>query len=185
MALRGVFTKCSDYYDQIPPDTIRKIAYSGVFAFTATVVYHASKKTLTEPYNVTRPLVAAGVAMLASLIYSLTNPLFNKILGNNKITFLGEFMKGCVNVFLTSVAISYLTTSKVNLLALSLLISVPLNLLKGFLELIPYVAESWFDDKDFAELARSLFERCGVDVQPGSSGSIFVNAGSFPSLGFP
>lgn len=177
----GIMDKCGEYYVQIPEDTVPKMAKSALYTFTATFVF--SKKVPTEPYNLGRPLFAACVAALASLIYALTTPIFNMIFGDDRLLFHREFIKHIVNITLTSLLVSWLGASKINVIALPLLESFSVNLAKSFLDIIPLTAESWFHDQVLADEMRELYKQWGIDATPGTS-SVFINFGIFPAIGF-
>ncbi len=105
MALQGIIRTCHGYYKEIPGDSLQKMALSAIGSFTVTYLF--LKDVPGQPYNVATPLAAGGVAFLASMVYSLTTPLFNKIFGNKKIGFYQELIKQVITVALTSMAIDY------------------------------------------------------------------------------
>lgn len=180
MVLQVIYDKCQEYYDQIPDDTLPKMAKSALYTFSITFIF--SKKMPTEPYNLGRPLFAASVATLASFVYALTTPLFNMIFSDDRIQVQRELIKQIVNIALTSVIVNYFTPTKINVLALPLIASLSINLLKSMADLVPSVAENWFDDAAFAEVARDLYKQWGIDAPNGSS-SVFINFGIFPAMG--
>jgi hypothetical protein len=181
MVFQAIYEKCQDYYDQIPADTLKKMAISAVSTFTVTFIF--SKKIPTEPYNLGRPLFAAGVATLASLVYALTTPLFNMIFEEERLQFHRECTKQVVNIALNSILVSYFTASKINVLALPLLGSLSINLIKSLFDVVPSVAETWFNDPVFADELREIYKDWGVDAPAGTS-SVFINFGIFPAIGF-
>ena len=180
MVLDAIYDKCQDYWDQIPDDTLPKMAKSALFTFTVTFVF--SKKIPTEPYNLGRPLFAAGVATLASLIYALTTPIFNMIFGDDRFQLHLEFIKQVVNIALSSLLISYLTAGKINVLALPLIGSLSINLIKSLVDFIPFAAENWFNDPVLADEIREIYKKWWIDSQVGTS-SVFINFGIFPAIG--
>ena len=181
MVLQAIYEKCQDYYDQIPADTLPKMVKSALYTFTVTFIF--SKKIPTEPYNLGRPLFAASVASLASLVYALTTPLFNMIFVEERLQFHRECIKQVVNIILTSVLVHYFTATKINVLALPLLGSLSVNLIKSLFDTIPSVAETWSNDPVFADEIRELYKNWGIDAPAGTS-SIFLNFGIFPAIGF-
>jgi hypothetical protein len=176
----AIYNKCQDYYEQIPEDLFSKMGKSALFTFTITFVF--SKQTPGQPYNLSRPLFASGVAALASCIYGLSTPIFNMIFGDERLMFPREVIHQIVNITATSILVNYLNASKVNILALPLVASLSVNLLKSGLDLFPAVAENWFNDPPLADEMRTFFKDWGLDVPDGSS-SVFVNFGVFPYLG--
>lgn len=180
MIFQVAYDKCRDYYDQIPDDTFEKMAKSALYTFTATFLF--SKRNPLEPYNLSRPLFAGGVAFLASFIYSITTPIFNMIFGDDELLVHREFIKQVVNITLSSAIIGYFTAAKVSLIALPLVGSLSINLIKSIIDLCPIVVEKWFKDKPLAKEIRLLFKDWKIDA-PAGTGSVFINFGIFPALG--
>lgn len=184
------YEKCQEYYAQIPEDTLPKIAQSALFTFTLTFVF--SKNIPTEPYNLGRPLFAAAVASLASLIYALTMPLFHMIFnGEARDDFDGmkshlklyrELIKQVVNIALTSTLISFWTSYKVNLFALPLVNGLSFNLILSALDTIPQIAENFYGNEELGDEIREFYKQIGLDTEEGRS-SVFFNFGIFPAIG--
>lgn len=178
--IQYAYGKWQEYCEQIPEDALQKMAKSGLYSFTATFLF--TKRTTLEPCNLARPLFAGGVAFLASLIYTLTNPIFNMIFGDDSLLAHREIIKQVVNITLTSAAVAYFGASKVNVYALPLLGSLSMNLIKSLIDLIPTAAEYIWKDKQVAAELREWFKEWHIDA-PAGSGSVFVNFGIFPSVG--
>jgi hypothetical protein len=170
--LGAVIQGCQDYYDQIPPDTLPKVAKSAVYTFTLTFLF--SNKSKDVAYNnLAAPLFAAGAAALASVIYALTTPFFNMAFRDNRILAHREFAKGIVNLGLTSLALEYITTGKVNLGAMRIFASLSCNLILGGFEMIPTFLD-WIGEPATAHDFREGLKHAGCDAVPGSS-SVFIN----------
>ena len=150
MVLGAIVNTCQEYYRQFPSDTVPKMCKSALYSFTITFVLVRNPQ-IGDPFNVARPLLAASVASLASLIYALTNPIFNMIFGDKLLRLHREIIKQIVNVTLSSLLIHYSISSKVNLLALPLIGSVSMNLFKSLFELVPSMVESLFNDETLAD----------------------------------
>jgi hypothetical protein len=170
--VNAIFSYCNDYYDQIPPDTLPKVVRSAAYTFTFTCIQSGLSNS---SFNLARPLFAAGAASLASLIYALTVPLFNMAYRDNRVLFQREFVKQYVNMALTSLALEYITTGKVNLVAINLLGSFSCNLMLGIFEMVPTFAD-WIGDPNAANEIRQGLKYMGLDAVPGSS-SVFINFG--------
>lgn len=166
---------CQNYYDQIPSDTIPKIVKSALYTFTATLILSRADLA-NRTVDLARPLLAAGVAAFASLIYALTSPIFNMAFGDNHIVFHREFIKCLATVSLTSLIVHSLTTSKVNSLSIHLITGITINLLKSIPAIIPDMID-WFDGPGQADELRKGFCWLGIDAPPGSS-SIFFSMGN-------
>ena len=183
--LDAIRQSCQNYYNGIPADTFSKAGKSALYTFTVTWIWTTTTVVTSKLtpehliFNTGRPLFAAGVALSASLIYSLTAPFFNKIFGDNRMRFHSEIIKQMINTALTSVLINCLTNSKVNLFALPLFGSISMNMFKGIFNTAVDVAECL--DQDFADEVRILFRDWGLS-SPDGSGSVFINFGMLPGF---
>lgn len=180
MYLQAAKEKWQEYCEQIPEDTLPKMAKSALYSFTGAFLF--VKRIPLEPYNLGRPLFAGGVAFLASLIYSLTTPIFNMAFGDNGLKAHVEFMKQVLNVTLCSAAIGLLGAGKVNVHALPILFSYSINLVKSLIDLIPAGIEHLIKDKPLAAEIREFLKYWKLDA-PAGTGSVFINFGIFPSIG--
>lgn len=174
--LDAIKQTCQDYYDDLPPEALRKIAKSALYTFTASLWFARGKDLYVnvprDPYNIARPLFNAGTVALASLIYTLTTPMFNKIFGDKDILLPREIMKHIVNLTLTAVVISYLTTPKVNMAALTILGMFSSNLLASYIDISIRFCD-WLDPRGGAGVRR-MVQWVGLQTQPGSA-SIYLN----------
>jgi hypothetical protein len=187
MYVRGIMfdaisKKCTEYYNQIPSDTFSKMGRSAIYSFSATYLFiRPTTKNYPDNFNLSICLVSAGLAALASLIYALTNPLFNMIFGDNRHLVHREFMKWFVNIGISTILFQYATAAKVNLLSVYLLINIPSNLFLSAFESIVVFIE-WCGDQNEANRMRQAFRSFGLYPEPGSSSS-FINFGRFPFAG--
>lgn len=69
---------CQSYYNDLPDNTLQTVGKSALFSYSINFIL--VKKPLAEPINLSRTIASAGIACLASLIHSLTNPLLIKSL---------------------------------------------------------------------------------------------------------
>lgn len=159
--------KCQEYYDQIPPDTLSKMAKSALFSFSISLIL-LNKRSPGAPWNLSKPLLNAGVAALASFVYALTAPLFNALFGDKHLRFHREIMKNLVVVTLTSTFVNYLTTSKVNFAAFNFVAFLPSNVVISGLDLLPTAAD-FISAHGLAQACRDGYQYLGLDALSGSS----------------
>ena len=162
--LDAIRQSCQNYYDDIPPDTLPTMAKSAIFSFSWTILFNRVPR---QPWDITRPLFHAGVAALATLIYSLTTPIFNKIFGDNQILLHREIMKSFVDFSVTTIIISYLTTSKVDLTALPFIKMLSFNILRALYDLDTAYA-AWVDPR-FGNFLSQVGNYTGLSAVPGSA----------------
>lgn len=167
--LSAIMQKCYDYYDEIPADTGPKIIKSALYSFTAVWFYHNARQKIF--HNIERPLMTAGQAALASLIYALTVPLFNYAFGDDRIVYHREVIKMIVIDVLTSVIVNYLTTGKVNLLSITVFHGLTWNLILGAFETCADFLD-WVGQD--GNISRDLARKVGLAMVPGSS-SVFLS----------
>jgi hypothetical protein len=113
------------YYDELPSQIISIVAQSAFFTFTIAVVFSGNLPGQTS--DISRPLLNAGVAALASFVHALMTPFFNKVFGPTQLNPIHEIAKSCVVGLLTSSFVSVMTTSTVNLVAFKLYYLISLN----------------------------------------------------------
>lgn len=134
---------CHNYYEQLPPNTLRSIGLSALFTFTAsTIVITLGADITNQPVSLARPALAAAVTMTATAIHALTTPIFNYLFENPTNKFSGgiEFLKTFTTLTLTHLLFS-ITSYKVNLLNPSLIkgdgfITFPGNIFKQMLGML-------------------------------------------------
>ena len=174
---------CQDYYNDLPSDVLLKVGKSGLYSFTATFMFlHDGIKTApVTHFNLRDPLSAAAITALASLIHGLTTPIFNKIFGNNELKLHQELIKNLVVSSLTFVLISYITTSKVNLLSVKKFPMVSVNLFRTILNIQPVFLD-WVDANfpnvgfhETAECYRTVFRWVGLNMEPGGLSSVYIS----------
>jgi hypothetical protein len=168
--------KCDYYYSQLPNDIFPKVVRSALYSFS--VCFISFNQNPPVLFNLGRPLIAAGIASLASLIYALTNPIFNIAFGDNRILLHREFIKSVVNIGISSLLINYVTASKVNIFSIVLIVSLSINLLLSVSETIPSTLAWLLNDPHDADELRNWFRWFGIYPEPGSS-SVFLNFGNF------
>jgi hypothetical protein len=112
------------YYDELPSQIISTVAQSAFFTFTIAVVFSGNPG---QTADISRPLLNAGVAALASFVHALMTPFFNKVFGPTRLEPIPEITKSCVVALLTSTFMSVMTTSNVNLSAFKLYYLISLN----------------------------------------------------------
>ena len=136
--LTDIHQRLNAYYDKIPSNTLVTIAKSAVFSFSVNVMTGGISNSSLNTYS--QPLMAAGIAALASLIHALMSPVFNSIFQNDhQTTFRQEWIKSLVSVGLTGFSLSYATNGKIDLLTQQVFSLISLNLLKSILHLPLYV----------------------------------------------
>jgi hypothetical protein len=167
--LDAITQRCQNYYNQIPADTIPKVAKSALYSFSIGVIYVTTGSV--ETLDIARPLFHAGVAALASLIYALANPLFNLTFGDREVYLHREILKLSVVSSLTAVSVCCLTASKINLTAIPLLSLIPVNAMKAYLDLYPIIF-GWFNPA-FTSRMRNIYQGWGIQVEKDSS-SVFL-----------
>jgi hypothetical protein len=119
--LNAISQFCYDYYDQIPAHSLRAIGLSAVTTFTATVILLAASKGSNKAVDVSRPVLGAGIALMAATIHALTIPIFNYLFDNNGI--YNPYQEAVHVVFsmtLTQLLINRVTSLNINLLTSNL-----------------------------------------------------------------
>lgn len=127
---------CQNYYDQIPDDSLKTIAFSGVLSFVAEVFVITLSSPTNQTPNLTRSAFAFSIAVVAASIHAITTPIFNYLFDNPKHEFNGyqEYIQILVDITLTHVLINH--TTSINLItAMNLqngnFIILPSNILKS------------------------------------------------------
>lgn len=161
---------CRTYCHQIPANFIKKASQSAVYSFAATYVYVSMESENSD--QVPKALISASTAAGASLIYSLTTPLFNALFEDNQITLGREFLKNAVAIGSTTMVWEHFTTRNENEILMSKPSLHSVNAYLAFLDTIPRLCE-WAGEKEVAALNRKLYKTLGIQVKPGS-GSLFI-----------
>lgn len=123
MVLGAVKQACHDYYQSLPNNILRVPALSALLSGTVSLLFAQNKEGVVD---LTRPLIKSGIAALASLVYGLVTPFFRFVFEyqpNQNPTWgspVKEFIKSSTVVLLTSLAIDFALTSRVNFTALKL-----------------------------------------------------------------
>lgn len=174
-----LFDTCRGYYSDIPADTMLKVSKSALYSFGFTAIL--MKYRTDQPINLMRPLANAGLAALSSLIYSLITPLFNFAFEDNRLVFHRELIKHYIVQCTSAIVACFLIGSKINLLAVPLIESIPVNLFKSFFEYLSTMHE-FAGDPATASHLRQKVKQMGLDITT-ESGSLFI---LFDTLkGFP
>lgn len=160
---------CRGYYDELPTGTVPAIAKSAFYSFVVVSLFIDK----TKPYDIVQPLVKAGVAVLATCIYSLTAPFFNLIFGDNRHLWHRELLKLFVLIPATAIAYQGLTTGKVALTALPRIATIPWNYILASLDLIPTLGEIL--DPQTGQEIRKVYAWLGVNIVPGSASLILTS----------
>lgn len=126
MVLEAIKQTFVNYYDELPENIAPTIAKSAFYTFTASLII-AGASSKEKAFDMTKPLIYAGVAALASFIHALVTPLFNKIFGTRQRDAFHELTKSCIIALLTTALIDYATTSKINLLAFKMFYLISAN----------------------------------------------------------
>lgn len=169
---------CQGYYDELPTDNLRNAGKSAVYSFALSLFFKSEiflslNPRVSEsigPYNIVQALFNAKVAALASLIYALTTPFFNKIFGDNRIQLHREITKHIINQTLTFIAVSFFTTAKVNMLAIPVLCMISSNLIVSYAE-ASFSFMEWWNPRMRAP--RGLVQGTILQARPGA-GSIYL-----------
>ena len=174
-----VSNACQSYYDDLPDNTLQTVGKSALLSFSLSLMF---KDKLVGEINLSQPLASAEIASLASLIYSLTNPIFNKIFGDNNLHFHRELIKAFVNMAIASTLVMYITAGKVDFAAFQWLSGLPVNLIFGQLNDIPTLMD-WIEGMTFPNFnpqdpntsgnrIRILASHFGLNAVPGA-GSVY------------
>jgi hypothetical protein len=165
-----VINLCQSYYHHLPDDTLQTVSKSAAFTFSIAFVL-GSPKIAQDPINMLRPLVAAGIAALASLIHALMTPLFDGMFGDRKINFFRETIKWVIVSACTTLIVNKLLAAKIELVALPQYIPLSINYLKGALGTFPDMLEL-FDPQRATEI-RDMLRPWGFIGEEGSN-SIYI-----------
>lgn len=103
-----------DYYTQLPLNTCPSIFRSALYSFSISFILGGVD---SRAIQLTRPLMTAGVASTATLIHALTNPVFNYIFENRGVKWHQETIRFIIDITVTSLLASHVTTIKVQELA--------------------------------------------------------------------
>lgn len=168
LSLELIKNCCTSYYEQIPQDTLFAIGQSAIYSFSITLLLQPSS-------SLVRPLYSAGLAALATLIYSVTNPIFNHIFQDNKYVSHREVTKYMITMVLTQVLVNTFTPFKVAFLK-----GADSNLPKFFL-LSNTVIKVWLDvytkmmslyfGLEFRERVSDMF---GVNIKDTNSPVVYL-----------
>ena len=167
----GISQFCQNYYDQIPPHTLKTIGCGAVLSFTASVCVQSNQN---QTVNSSRAALATTIAVVATLINTITTPIFNYIFDTNNNTFNGYkgFFRYSFDIILTQILINHSTDFKINLLN-------PPNLQHDNFSIFPHTlikmgmdmvvrAVNVIDSNTAADL-RNIFTDYGVDFNTNSS----------------
>ena len=113
--LNGIQTACSNYYQEIPANSLQAICRSAIFSFVASLII--ANQPHQTAVNFARPIMAASVGALASTINALTAPFFNWMFGNKEYRIYQEAIRMFVDLSIAQNLINFGTTNKVNLFA--------------------------------------------------------------------
>lgn len=78
--ISNIANGCQKYYNEIPNDTLMIACKSAVCSFTASTILKNFNSS--QILNLRDPLLATGMAFVASLIHSTITPLFHKMFGD-------------------------------------------------------------------------------------------------------
>ena len=113
---------CQNYYNQIPSGGLKAVGLSAAVSFAASVTVITLTTPLNQgPTNLSRGVLAAGIACLAAAIHALTNPIFNHLFDNPNNDFNGfeQFLRMTIDISLVHLLINHTTAFKINLMTAS------------------------------------------------------------------
>lgn len=171
--LNAVWTKCQDYYDDLPQGTLHSVVRSAFFSFVATLIYTPELKPASLA-ELARPAAAAAVAATASLIYALTTPLFHYIFGDKDVKFEREFIKNIITVTLTGLLfIRFISYQKTHLVGVKFFGPISANLIKSMLDNTPRFMDWSIGPSQEAQAIRAFFNRYGLGVDPEANSAFY------------
>lgn len=119
MVFSTISQACQSYYDNLPDAIFPSIAKSAGYSFTIALLLSA--RSPEGALDLTRPLIRAGVAALASTIHALMTPLFDKIFGPSRTSEgFYELVKSCTVAVFASALVGYGVNSSIQLSAFKL-----------------------------------------------------------------
>lgn len=187
MVFQSIKNVCQAYYNDLPNDTFQTIGKSALFSFTVTLLLTNSLRKLNDaPINFARPLVAAGVAVTASLIHALTTPIFNYIFGDKETKIYREVLKYFINLSCTYLIFNRLTPYKTHAFALNVFQAWSLNFLKSICEVAPAIidaVESHLLQRQpiIGDVIRNIvLQPLGVKIEQDSNSTYFVFTDAMP-----
>lgn len=137
MVFAAVAQPFVNYYKALPDNIVPTIAQSAGCTLAIALLFSSPYKN--EGFDMTRPLMKAGVAALASTIHAAMTPFFDKIFGTAQLDFVSEFIKSSVVAVLSSAVVDCALTSRVNLAAFHLFYLISSNSFTAFFSKTPQV----------------------------------------------
>lgn len=132
MVLSAINQACQSYYANLPRKIFPTIAKSAGYTFAAALFF--SNRNVQGAIDISRPLLHAGIAALASAIHALMTPLFDQVFGkSNTGDVLSEFVKSSITGITASALVSYGMHSSIQLTAFKLYYLISLNTLTTWL----------------------------------------------------
>ncbi len=160
------------YYDEIPSNTFPTIAKAIVFSFTVTLFSQGQVEGAGLDFYA-RPLIAAGIGAVATLIHALVTPIFNAAFENNhQVILYQELVKTGIVVGLTRILACCVTGQRVDILATTKLSMLSTNLIKSLFHLLPQMY-SYIDPAVTFE-ARDILNSWGLDTPHGANSTYLV-----------
>ncbi len=162
---------CQTYYNELPNNIPRTVCQSAIYSFTISMVISNLRPSLPE---IGRPLAAAGIAALASLVHALTTPFFNYLFGDQNANFFRETVKFTFNTTLVHLLFNS-TTYKVNLITVhgNWFVPMGMNFLKSSFKLIPDLVD-FLGEPQVANQIRTIYRRLGLEIPLGANSTYIV-----------
>ena len=125
MVLTAINNAFKNYYDELPNKIIPTIAQSAGISFAISILF---AKSVNGTLDMSRPLLNAGVAALASTLHALATPLFNQVFGpSHTDRFFYEFIKSCIIGTLASALVGSVQQRSLQITAFKLYYMISLN----------------------------------------------------------
>jgi len=168
--------RCQDYYEQIPDNTWQTIAKSAVFSFTVVLITQGrvhNAKSAVSIDNYSRPLMAAGIGILATSIHAIATPIFTATFGNdNQLTWYQEFIKNVVVRVLTTFLVIYIAGQNVDVLV-GQFGFFSTNLIKSCFHLFPAVFDIVGNHTAAVQMRHTL-HHWGLDTPDGANTTYII-----------
>lgn len=126
MVFTAIGQAFQNYYDELPNRILPTIGKSAGITFAVSLIF--TRPNAEGLYDMSRPLLQAGVAALASTIHALMTPLFNEVFGkSNTSDVFYEVVRSWIVGAVASALVGSVQQSSFQITAIKLFYLISLN----------------------------------------------------------